>query len=109
MVYNKIFSSVLLAASHPLAFHFNLSFASAASTEKENEVKSILQRMEADVLAFCDEVERVYTARCNNQTVTECTESNFNDCSSTFPSQQCMKTEELVVGRCGDGVNSKLS
>ena len=105
MIYINIFTSVLLAVSHPLALYFRLPFATAASAEKENEVKSILQHMEADVLAFRDEVERVYTARCDNQTVTECNENNFNDCSSTFPGQQCMSASELVIGRCGDGIN----
>lgn len=61
--------------------------------------------MESDTLAFRDELERVYSARCDTKTLTECAESNFNDCSSTFPGQQCMKADELVISTCGDGVS----
>ena len=61
------------------------------------------QRMETDVLAFRDEMERAYSLRCDAATLTECSESNFNDCSSTYPGQQCMQADELVISRCGDG------
>ena len=80
-----------------------LAPASAASDEKEDEVKSILQRMEADALEFRDEMERVYAARCETETLTDCAEANYNDCSSTFPSQRCMEADELVISACGDG------
>jgi len=80
-----------------------MPFANAASADKEREVKSILQRMESDALAFRDEMERVYSARCETKTLTECSQSNYNDCSSTFPNQKCMKADELVISNCGDG------
>mmetsp|Transcript_28669 Transcript_28669/g.52984 ORF Transcript_28669/g.52984 Transcript_28669/m.52984 type:complete len:542 (+) Transcript_28669:127-1752(+) len=98
----KLFPSLLLAASSLLAYSHR-SLADAASDDKENEVKSILQRMETDVLAFRDEMERVYSARCETKTLTECAESNFNDCSSMFPSQQCAKADELIFSACRDG------
>mmetsp|Transcript_2336 Transcript_2336/g.3623 ORF Transcript_2336/g.3623 Transcript_2336/m.3623 type:complete len:650 (-) Transcript_2336:61-2010(-) len=98
----KLFPSLLLAASSLLTYS-HCYLANAASADKENEVKSILQRMETDVLAFRDEMERVYSARCETKTLTECAETNFNDCSSTFPSQQCAKADELVFSACGDG------
>ena len=100
MIY-KLLSSLLLAAASLLASHRSL--ADAASADKENEVKSILQGMETDVLAFRDEMERVYSARCETKTLTQCAETNFNDCSSTFPSQQCVKADELIFSTCGDG------
>ena len=85
--------------------------SSAASFEKEQAVKVILQQMESDVLAFRDEMERVYAARCDTSTLTECSRNNFNDCSSTYPNQQCMAADELIISACGDGqsCNSKHS
>ena len=59
--------------------------------------------MEADVLSFRDEIERVYTSRCDAATLSACSKSNYNDCSSTYPNQQCMKANELVIESCGDG------
>jgi hypothetical protein len=78
--------------------------ANAASTEKESEVESILQKLESDVRAFRDEIERVYGARCETETLTECYKSSFNACDSTFPNQQCLKADEFVMSTCGDGV-----
>lgn len=102
MIYKSFPIILILAAS--LAAHYScLPFANAASPEKENEVKSILQRMESDVRDFRDEIERAYSARCETKTLTDCGESSFNDCSSSFPGQQCMKPDELVISTCGDG------
>ena len=78
--------------------------ANAASTDKESEVESILQKLESDVRAFRDEIERVYGARCKTETLTECYKSSFNVCDSTFPNQQCLKADEFVMSTCGDGV-----
>jgi len=96
--------SIFLAAL--LLFHqSNQYHANAADSDEESEIESILKRMESDALAFRDEIERVYGTRCSTETLTECYESNYNDCSSTFPNQQCMKADELVVSACGDGLN----
>ncbi|KAL7540189.1 hypothetical protein ACHAXR_009925 [Thalassiosira sp. AJA248-18] len=103
MIY-KLFSPRLLSVASLIA-SYSHPFANAASADKENEVKSILQRMESDTLAFRDEIERVYSARCDTKTLTDCGKSNFNDCSSSLPGQQCMKADELVISRCGDGVS----
>ena len=101
---SNLFLSVLLPAASLLAASYSHHpFANAASTEKENEVKSILQKMEADVLFFRDEMERVYGARCETKTLTDCARSDVNDCSSFFTNQQCMKADELVKSACGDG------
>ena len=100
----KLLPSALLSTPSLLAYYYRFPFAHAASAEKENEVKAILQRMESDVLAFKDEIERAYEARCETKTLTDCINANFNDCSSTFPGQQCMEANELVVSACGDGV-----
>ena len=103
-MYQLFPSSLLLSvASTLIATQYHDSFATAASIEKENEVREILQRMEADVLSFRDEIERSYSKRCETKTLIDCGESNFNDCSSTFPGQVCLKPDELVVSTCGDG------
>jgi hypothetical protein len=60
--------------------------------------------LESDVRAFRDEIERVYGARCETETLTECYKSSFNACDSTFPNQQCLKADEFVMSTCGDGV-----
>mmetsp|Transcript_9291 Transcript_9291/g.20093 ORF Transcript_9291/g.20093 Transcript_9291/m.20093 type:complete len:668 (-) Transcript_9291:4-2007(-) len=77
--------------------------ADAMSFEKENQVKMILQDMEASVLAFRDELERLAASRCDTATLLQCSNNNYNDCSSTYPNQQCMAADELVVSACGDG------
>ncbi|KAL7554285.1 hypothetical protein ACHAWF_017729 [Thalassiosira exigua] len=87
-----------LAVVAPLLFA-----ADAASPEKENQVKQILQRMESDVLAFRDVMEGLAASRCDAATLAECSQSNYNDCSSSYPNQVCMKADELVVEACGDG------
>lgn len=99
MIPSVLLVTLLLASS---SLH-TTTFANAASVDRENEVKSILRRMESDALAFRDEIERVYSVRCETQTLTECFESNYNDCSSTFPNQKCMAVDELVISACGDG------
>lgn len=101
---SKLLPSALLSTASLLASYSRFPFARAASAEKENEVKAILQRMQSDVLAFKDEIERAYEARCEPKTLTDCINANFNDCLSTFPGQQCMEADELVMGTCGDGV-----
>lgn len=83
----------------------SLPAAGAASPEKEYQVQAIFEQMEADVLAFRDEMERVYAARCDTATLTECARGNYNDCSSTYPNQMCMEADELVLPTCGDGVD----
>jgi len=71
---------------------------------KEDEVKFILKRMETEVLDFRNELERAYSSRCETNTLTECTRSNFNDCTSTFyNNQECMTSDEIVFSACGDG------
>ena len=71
--------------------------------DRTNEVEFILKKMESDVLMFRDEMERVYSDRCNTNTLTECARSNFNDCSSSFRNQICMDKDELIISQCGDG------
>ena len=104
-------SLLLLLLIHFTTNHHQIiHYVNAASEEKENEVRDILQKMKSDALAFRDEIERVYSARCDTETLIQCEENNFNDCSSTFPGQVCMQANELVVTACGDGVtcNGKL-
>ena len=74
-----------------------------ASFEKEQQVKTILTQMEADCLAFRDEIEAAYSQRCSTDTLNQCARGNYNDCASTFPNQICMDPSELVIQQCGDG------
>ena len=67
--------SILLAVLMPL-HNSNRCYVRAAGLGSESEVQSILQRMEQDVLAFRDEIESVYSARCGAQTLTACYENN---------------------------------
>ena len=102
----QLFPTWLLSvASTLVATQYYTSFATAASIEKENEVKEIMQKMEADVVSLRNEIERVYSKRCETKTLVDCGENNFNDCSSTFPGQVCMEANELVVTACGDGIS----
>jgi len=77
----------------------------AAIFEKEQQVKAVFEQMETDVLAFADEIERVYQNRCDIETLNQCGRSNFNDCTSTYPNQMCMDSSEMLVSACGSGSN----
>lgn len=77
--------------------------ANAATFDKEQEVKTILERMSSDVLAFRDEIEAAYSQRCSTDMLSRCSRGNYNDCSSTFPNQMCMDPSELVMQQCGNG------
>ena len=74
-----------------------------ASNDKENEVKNILQRIEKDTLKLRDEIEIAYSKRCSIETLSQCSQSSFNGCSSVFPNQQCMEPNELVIEACAGG------
>ena len=71
--------------------------------DSQNEVTQILKHMENEVLSFRDELESVYSLRCNTNTLSQCGNANLNDCSSSFPNQQCLEPNELVISQCGDG------
>ena len=75
------------------------SFADARY-DKENEVKNILQRIEQDTLNLRDEIEIAYSKRCTIETLSQCSQSSFNGCSSVYPNQQCMEPDELVIDAC---------
>mmetsp|Transcript_21013 Transcript_21013/g.42902 ORF Transcript_21013/g.42902 Transcript_21013/m.42902 type:complete len:692 (-) Transcript_21013:160-2235(-) len=89
---------LLIAPPAPLAVA-----GATASPEKEQEVKIILERMEADVLAFRSAMESAYADRCSTETLTQCAYSNYNDCTSSLPNQICMEPEELIMSACGSG------
>ena len=74
-----------------------------ARSDKETEVKRILQRIEEDTLKLRDEIEIAYGKRCNIETLSQCSRSSFNGCSSVFPNQQCMEADELVIESCRGG------
>mmetsp|Transcript_33117 Transcript_33117/g.70581 ORF Transcript_33117/g.70581 Transcript_33117/m.70581 type:complete len:759 (+) Transcript_33117:360-2636(+) len=99
-------SLLLPSAAVLIAVARHSLIADAASLEKENEVKQILKRMESDVLAFRDAMEDLVASRCDAATLAECSRSNYNDCSSTYPGQMCMNAEDLVVPACGIGGSS---
>jgi len=69
-------------------------------------VKAILRRVEADVLAFRDAMEDLAPSRCDASTLADCSESNYNDCSSTYPNQRCMAADELMHPACSAGNGS---
>ena len=56
-----------------------------ADAESEYEARSILRGMEYVAKNIRDEIERVYTMRCNSDTLLNCGSKNYNDCSSEFP------------------------
>ncbi|KAL7449563.1 hypothetical protein ACHAWC_001619, partial [Mediolabrus comicus] len=96
--------SILLAAALLLVpTQHSLSSFTQARTDKENEVKRILEHIQKGTLKFRDEIERVYGERCSSRTLSQCSRSSFNGCSSVFPNQQCMDNDELVIEACGGG------
>jgi len=74
----------------------------AATLEQEIEFKAVLERMESDVLALRDEIERVYQYRCDLSTLDDCGYNNYNDCSSTYPIEECIVQNDYAL-QCGDG------
>ncbi len=74
----------------------------SATIEQENNFKSVLKKMESDVLALRDEIERVYQYRCNLSTLDSCGNNNYNDCTSKYPNEECAVEDEFVIGCGGD-------
>lgn len=81
------------------------------SSQNENEVKAILREMQADALAFRDEMERLAPSRCDGETLSNCARGNYNDCTSAYPGGRCVEPGELAVAACGgdDGASSSAS
>ncbi len=73
-------------------------FATAYTLDQYNVAENILLAMEDEVKAFRYEMERVYRSRCDKLTYSSCIRSNYNDCSSAFPRQQCT----FIKPQCGD-------
>ena len=98
------FTSLSPSGLSPQFTNNDNEFGAGGFRNKEDEVESILKRMSTEVLDFRDELERAYSSRCDTNTLTECTKSNYNDCTSSFlNNQQCMMSDELVISACGDG------
>jgi hypothetical protein len=86
----KHFPTALMSAAWLLfAASPSRQFATALTRDQENKAEHILLAMEDEVKAFRFEMERVYRIRCNELTHSSCKWSNYDDCSSAFPSQQC--------------------
>ncbi len=95
----RLFSTVLSSLALLLFVSPSRQFATAQTLEqKMDDVESILIKMEDEAKAFRYEMERVYRSRCDSQTLNECFRNNYNDCTSTFPNQQCA----FVMPHCGD-------
>ncbi len=76
--------------------------ADSATREQEIEFKAVLERMESDVLALRDEIERVYQYRCDLSTLDECGYNNYNDCTSAYPNEECVVEDEFKINCGGD-------
>jgi len=59
-------------------------------------VKAKFQQMEAEVLAFKDEIERAYGRRCDESTLAQCSRNNYDNCSSVYPNEECMSEDEQI-------------
>ncbi|KAL7515949.1 hypothetical protein ACHAWX_001012 [Stephanocyclus meneghinianus] len=70
------------------------------------ELESILSDMEASVLAFRDHIESLYTSRCDPAALAECSEGNYDDCSSVYPNAQCMDVRRLIDSACNNDGNN---
>ncbi len=79
-----------------------LTAVDAATLEQEVEFKAVLERMESDVLALRDEIERVYQYRCDISTLDECGYNNYIDCTSSYPHEECIVQSDFVL-QCGGG------
>ena len=71
---------------------------------EEADFEALVARLENDVLAYAREVETLYQNRCSAISLQECSQGNYDDCTSLFPNQICPGGEDLNVARCGDGV-----
>ena len=77
--------------------HFVLVQADAGS---DDEARSILREMEDVAKNIRDKIERVYTMRCNSDTLLTCGSKNYNDCSSEFPNPEGSK---VSIDKCKCG------
>jgi len=91
-------TALMSAAGLVFAASSSRQFATAQTLDQENKVENILLAMEVDVKAFREQLEKVYTKRCDSQTFSSCIRKNYNDCSSAFPNKQCTYSKP----HCGD-------
>ena len=73
-------------------------FANAQTIEQVIEAVGILEKMEAEAMALRDKLEEVYKKRCDIETYSLCFRSNYDDCSSAFPNQNC----SFIKPQCGN-------
>ena len=95
----KHFPTALMSAAWLLfAASSSRQFANALTNEQVAEAEDMLVNMEDEVKALRDKLEEVYKKRCDIETYSSCIKSNYNDCSSAFPSKKCT----FRMPKCGD-------
>lgn len=71
----------------------------------EKEFEALVSRLENDVITFARQVELLYQNRCSEVSLQECSQGNYDECSSLFPNQICPGGEDLNIAQCGDGIS----
>jgi hypothetical protein len=94
----------LLLVSSFLHYH-----VSAATLEQIEDVETLLEEMEEKVIAFGVELENAFEKRCQTDTYDTCLYSNYYDCSSKYPKQECIKADQFDASDCEDGGSSPIS
>jgi von Willebrand factor type A domain len=82
-----------------------LAYTPMQTNAGEAEFEALVARMENDVISFAREVESQYQNRCNEISLQECSQGNYDECSSLLPNQICPGGEDLNNARCGDGIS----
>lgn len=74
-----------------------------------DELSSLVNKVEDDVLELVAEIEQLYQQRCDADGLQQCLRGNYDDCISEYPNQVCPATLQMAVPACGQaGICSGL-
>ena len=75
--------------------------ASLANAFNNIAFNELVGKLKADAFEFAREVERLYTNRCDIDTMNSCTDANYGECQiAQYPQQQCLEGPNYRVDAC---------
>ena len=68
-----------------------------------NEVKyrQVVEKLESDAIEFAREVELAHLFRCDERTLGDCFQNNYDDCLSVHDNQVCPVGANFAIPTCG--------
>ena len=64
-----------------------------------NDIVIIIAKLESDVVELARTVEGLYANRCTTA-LNDCSQNNYDVCTSEFPNPSCPRNDELIIDVC---------